>query len=114
MGDHGVMSNITINDAIRSLRPNSSWAMTGDSYDQLKWISNDTPPTEQEVNDTIAAMTTRDTDLTNDGGLQTLLAQIKTASASQIDTWLQSNVTSIPKPEQCWRQSSSSFAIQAG
>ena len=42
---------IEITDAIKSLKPNASWILTGTSYSGLDWTDkSQTKPTESEVN----------------------------------------------------------------
>ena len=48
---------ITIPDALQALRPGAQWVLRGDSYDGLEWLDEvQTKPTEEEVNDEIAAL----------------------------------------------------------
>ena len=48
---------ITIPDALQALRPGAEWVLRGNTYDGLEWLDQvQTKPTEEEVNDEIAAL----------------------------------------------------------
>ena len=48
---------ITIPDALQYLRPGAEWSLNGNEYSGLEWLDQvQTKPTEQEVNDEIAAL----------------------------------------------------------
>ena len=54
-----MLPTITIGTALVSLCPTSQWSLSGNSYDTLVWLDNAVAkPTEQEVNDEIARLTT--------------------------------------------------------
>lgn len=41
---------ILVSDAISSLRPNSSWTLIGNEYENLKWLDTTQPkPTKEEI-----------------------------------------------------------------
>jgi len=45
------MSHFDITHALITLRPTSHWAISGEQvYSNLEWYSNDTKPTEEELN----------------------------------------------------------------
>lgn len=48
---------ITVQNAIKSLRPNAQWSLVGNDYFGLDWLDQvQSKPTEQEVNDEIARL----------------------------------------------------------
>jgi hypothetical protein len=93
----------TIQQALLTLRPGAEWVLHGDTYAGLEWLDAvQTKPTEQEIVDEIAALdaaataeATREADIRGDAGRVDLLNRLKTASPSQIDTWVDNNVTNI-------------------
>ncbi len=38
-----------LSHALSSLRPNSQWVLIGDDYSGLEWLSDDVPPSEEEL-----------------------------------------------------------------
>lgn len=45
---------MTIAEALLRLRPGALWGLRGDTYADIKWLdTNQTKPTEQEINDCI-------------------------------------------------------------
>ncbi len=49
---------IDIDDALRSLRPNSRWMVIDGDYDQIEWWDDENPiPTREEVEAEIARLT---------------------------------------------------------
>ena len=46
-----------ISEAILRLRPNSSWSLNGNKYEDLNWLDEvQTKPTKQEVEDKVAEL----------------------------------------------------------
>jgi len=44
-----MMKNIEIHEALRSLRPNSTFVVENNSFDGIDWRSDGEPPTKQEI-----------------------------------------------------------------
>ena len=44
-------------DALCSLKPNAVWVWEGDSYSDIKWKSEETIPTEDEINAELTRLT---------------------------------------------------------
>ena len=44
-------------DALCSLKPNAKWVWEGDSYSDIKWGSEETIPTEEEINAELTRLT---------------------------------------------------------
>ena len=44
-------------DALFSLKPNAEWVWQGDSYSDIKWKSEETIPTEDEINVELTRLT---------------------------------------------------------
>lgn len=50
------MTHDKIKKAIRNLKPNAEWTLTGDDYADLVWLSKDTKPTLVEIEAEIALL----------------------------------------------------------
>lgn len=89
-----------VEDALAALRPGAEWTIRSGVIEWLDQVQ--TQPTAQEISDKMAALdaaasseATRISGVNADSNLQNLLTQAKTATVSQIDTWISNNVTTL-------------------
>ena len=89
--------------AINSLRPGAQWFLDGDDYARLVWSDPvQQKPTRAEVDARIveiasadAAEASRVAAFRGDTSRADLVDRLKTASPSQVDTWVDNNVTNL-------------------
>jgi hypothetical protein len=54
------MTHDEIVKALHNLAPTSEWTLSGDSYSDLEWLSNDKKPTLAEIETEIAAIPSKE------------------------------------------------------
>jgi len=91
---------------IRSLVPNAEFSLTGNDYNNVIWIGPGSKPTIEEIEaqwpiveeDEIVAKNTERTRINsykNEPDYIDVINKLKTASASQVNTWVDNNVTNL-------------------
>jgi len=91
---------------LRSLVPGAEFALTGENYNDVFWIGPGPKPTIEEIEahfpiaeaDKIVAKNTERTRINsykNEPDYIDVINKLKTASASQVNTWVDNNVTNL-------------------
>jgi hypothetical protein len=81
--------------AIESLRPGEKWSLNGDTYADLVWLDVTTKPTAPELQAENTRLTTIEGSIRNDGTRTSFITRLMNQSASDIDAWVEANITTI-------------------
>lgn len=98
------MGNREIAAALTVIRPGAAWCLTGEDMVRLVWLDpSQTRPTDDEIIAAVAALPEPQVEADRVAAYQVdasrgdLLTRLKSATPAQIDSYVESNVTTLPQ-----------------